>query len=170
MAIYLADCRDPLATSLRREMAESNETRQNTQLGLLGLVATSRFVHKIRRNLRYEPTYRMSPKHQPSMAAAYETVKTITDSHFLGYVYHVDTARSLVLSLTEAVKKGVHSVLGRKDSRYKIVVQAAIGESKDQFVHMSSRCACSPQDDQLDYCLERNNYFCVVTVHFVYKE
>ena len=149
----------------------TSETSNEAPIGLLGVVATSRFIHKTRKNLCYEPTYQLGPNKTPDMSAIYQIIKSTIDSRLSNFAYDGETARSLCMSMSDEITKSVNALDSVKDSRYRTIAFVTVGEKKGQTVEISSRCAWSSAiDNHVSYSLEEPSYFCVATVYVVYKE
>lgn len=151
-------------------MSDTEEDSSPPTIGIMAVVATGRFLSRLRRNLRYQPTYRLDPKEPPNMARIYEVVKSVTEARLSNYEYNEESAHLFTLSLSEDVKNKVNLLTFIKNSRYRIVSWVTMGERRNQKAEITSRCVWSAVDNHVTYRMERESFFVVVTVYMVYKE
>ncbi|XP_067930426.1 dynein light chain Tctex-type protein 2B-like [Watersipora subatra] len=140
-------------------------------LGLMGAIATNQFVQRIKKKLRYEPTYQLRPRTLPNMSRIYQLIRRTTDARLSTYVYDPNTAHTLSRTIAAEVKKCVKDQEDVREGRYRVVTMATIGEKAGQGVQIASHYICStPMDSHVSYTLESISYFCIITVYVIYKE
>mmetsp|Transcript_8485 Transcript_8485/g.17012 ORF Transcript_8485/g.17012 Transcript_8485/m.17012 type:complete len:133 (+) Transcript_8485:36-434(+) len=116
------------------------------------------------------PTYIMHPEEDEKFlpAAVKAIAEQVLQEELGGKEYDEDEAKEWSLNVCENIKTRVKDL---NIPRYKIVVQATIGELRDQGVRVASRSLWDTATDNYASCSFRNQtLWCVVIVFGVYTE
>lgn len=154
-------------------MSSASSRTSETQLSnsILGIIGSRRFISNARKNLSYAPTYRLSPHIKPSVTKVRNIMGTVMEHKLKDFVYSVDSARLMSLSLSDEIKDRLKYSEELKGSRYRIVVNSTIGEKVGQELKISSQCCWSSDiDSHVSFQYGTSEFFCVSTAYLIYKE
>jgi len=123
-----------------------------------------------RRLIRYENTFRMEPDddHKVDIARLRRVATSVIETAISGYTYDPKQGKQFSLALAERVRGQIKQL---PFQRYKIVVQASIGQKRGQDLRVASRCMWDVKwDRHLTISKETQDAYVSVTIFLVYTE
>lgn len=118
--------------------------------------------------LKREPTYRMEPYKKFDPQKVEEIIKSVVREKLDGYKYNPKLCAVMSKMISEDVREKVKSL---QYDRYKIVVNAVIGEKKNQDIVACSRSVWDEKfDSYASHTYQNQDLLCSVTVYGVYYE
>lgn len=123
-----------------------------------------------RRLIRYENTYRMEPtdEHKVDIGRLRRIATSVVESAIAGYKYDPKQGKQFSLGLAELVRSQIKQL---PFQRYKLVVQASIGQKQGQDLRVVSRCLWDVKwDRHLTITKETQDAYVTVTIFLVYTE
>lgn len=118
----------------------------------------------------WEPTFKMAPADDERFVspAVQKLVAATVDERLRGVEWESGACKELAADLAEEVKAKVKA-LGLP--RYKIVVQAVVGQVSGQGATVASRCLWDVKtDNSASYSYKNETLFCTVVVFGTYLE
>ena len=122
------------------------------------------------RLIRYENTYRMEPddEHRVDIGRLRRVATSVIESAISGYKYDANQGEQFSCILADRVRSQIKQL---PFSRYKIVVQAVIGQKRGQDLRVASRCVWDMKwDRHMTITKETNDAYVTVTMFLVYTE